>query len=317
VILLIKKSSKIIIPGAAGLVGQNLIIMLKEQGYSNIVAIDQHEHNMQFIKDLHPEIELVYGDLAESDSWDNAFSGGDVLIMLQAQITSKISEPFVRNNITSTEVILKAAKKHDIPYIVHISSSVVISVADDDYTRTKLEQEEMVVNSDFNHCVLRPTLMFGWFDRKHLGWLSRFMKRIPIFPIPGDGKYMRQPLYVRDFCSVIIKCMEDQPNKEVFNITGKEKVDYIDIIRMIKRVKKLRTLIITIPLSLFYFLLRFYALFSSKPPFTADQLKALTAGDSFPEYPWWERFNLTPTTFEKAMYNTHSDERYSQYILKR
>ena len=45
--------------------------------------------------------------------------------------------------------------------------------------------------------------MFGWFDRKHLGWLARFMQRAPVFPIPGDGRYLRQPLYVGDLCNVI------------------------------------------------------------------------------------------------------------------
>ena len=40
--------------------------------------------------------------------------------------------------------------------------------------------------------------MFGWFDRKHLGWLSRFMSKVPIFPIPGkmetisDSPYMQE-----------------------------------------------------------------------------------------------------------------------------
>jgi nucleoside-diphosphate-sugar epimerase len=314
---MIDKNARIIIPGAAGLVGQNLIIMLKEQGYRNIVAIDQHEYNIQFLKELHPDIEIIYSDLAENGDWENSLEGGHILIMLQAQITSKTSVPFEKNNIDSTKIILNAAEKYAIPFIVHISSSVVISVANDDYTRTKTVQEEMVRNSNIKHCVVRPTLMFGWFDRKHLGWLSRFMKVVPFFPIPGDGKYMRQPLYVRDFCSVIIKCMELQPNGKVYNITGKEKIDYIDIIRTIKRVKKLKTMIMCIPMSLFHFLLKFYAVFSSKPPFTSDQLKALTAGDHFPEDPWWEEFNVQATPFEKAMYETHHDKRYSKYILKR
>jgi uncharacterized protein YbjT (DUF2867 family) len=51
----------------------------------------------------------------------------------------------------------------------------------DFYVRTKMDQEDLVVNSGVPCVVLRPTLMFGWFDRKHLGWLSRFMKRIPVF----------------------------------------------------------------------------------------------------------------------------------------
>lgn len=314
---MLNKNSKIIIPGAAGLVGQNLIIMLKELGYWNIVAIDQHEYNIKYLRDLHPEIEVILADLAEDGKWTSSFAGGDVLIMLQAQITSKTKDPFVRNNITSTEIILNAAKEFNIPYIVHISSSVVISVADDDYTRTKATQEEMVKATDFNYSILRPTLMFGWFDRKHLGWLSRFMKKIPIFPIPGDGKYMRQPLYVRDFCSVIIKCMEKQPARKIYNITGKEKIDYIDMIRTIKKVKKLHTIIMTIPFGFFEFLLRVYAIFSSKPPFTADQLRALAAGDHFPEDHWWDEFEVNATRFDKAMFDTHHDPKYSKYILKR
>lgn len=310
-------SSKIIIPGAAGLVGQNLIVLLKERGYRNIVAIDQHSYNLQYLRELHPDIKVIEADLSQRGNWMDAFVEGDVLIMLQAQITSKTTDPFVQNNIIATEYILEATKKYHIPYIVHISSSVVISVADDDYTRTKATQEKMVVASGIKHCVLRPTLMFGWFDRKHLGWLSRFMKLTPVFPIPGDGKFMRQPLYVKDFCNVIIACMEEQPDGEVYNITGKERIDYVDIIRTIKRTKRLRTLIIHIPMWFFAFLLRFYALFSKKPPFTADQLKALAAGDEFPEDPWWERFKITATPFEKAMQETHHDPKYSKYILKR
>jgi nucleoside-diphosphate-sugar epimerase len=313
----LNRDSKIIIPGAAGLVGQNLIILLKQRGYRNIVAIDQHEYNVRILRELHPDIEVILADCSQPGDWTKSFVGGDVLIMLQAQITSKTSEPFIRNNITSTEIILDAVRKYGIPYIVHVSSSVVISVADDDYTRTKTAQEKLVRESGIRHCVLRPTIMFGWFDRKHFGWLSRFMKRTPIFPIPGDGKFMRQPLYVLDFCRVIIACMEKQPDGTVYNITGKERIDYIDIIRTIKRIKKYHTWILHIPFGFFAFLLRFYALFSKKPPFTVDQLKALAAGDEFPEDPWWEEFDVKPTPFEKAIRETFLHPIYSKYILKR
>ena len=114
----------------------------------------------------------------------------------------------MRNNIDSTRLVLDAIKANDVPYLVHISSSVVESVADDFYTNTKKDQEKMVLESGIPCPVLRPTLMFGWFDRKHLGWLSRFMKKVPVFPIPGHGRYMRQPLYVGDFANIIISCIE-------------------------------------------------------------------------------------------------------------
>jgi nucleoside-diphosphate-sugar epimerase len=309
--------NKIIVTGAAGLVGQNLIVQLKQKGYNNIVAIDKHVYNLNILKQLHPEVETIVADIANSGDWQDAFADAKALIMLQAQITGKNPNLFVRNNIESTERVLEAIHKHQVPYIVHISSSVVNSVANDDYTNTKKQQEEIIIRSGIKHSVLRPTLMFGWFDPKHLGWLSRFMARVPVFPIPGHGRYMRQPLYNKDFCQMIIYCLENQPNNVIYDVVGNEKVDYIDIIRTIKKVKKLKTLIIHIPYGLFYILLKIYAIFSRKPPFTADQLKALTAGDQFIGVNTQKIFGVKQTPFEDAIRETFCNELYSKIILKR
>lgn len=311
------KNIKIVLPGAAGLVGQNLIVQLKQKGYTNLVAIDKHHANLAILKDLHPEVETIEADLAEkNDVWQSAFEGADVVVMLQAQIGAPSLEPFIRNNITSTENVLSVMKKFQISYLVHISSSVVNSVADDFYTNTKKEQEKLVSESGIRQCILRPTLMYGWFDRKHLGWLSRFMEKVPFFPIPGHGRYMRQPLYEKDFCNIIISAIEKQPENKAFNITGRDEVDYIDIIRTIKRVKKLRTPIVKIPYTLFYALMKAYALFSNNPPFTTQQLEALVADDKFELIPWWDIFEVESTPFEQAMFETFNDPKYSKIILE-
>jgi nucleoside-diphosphate-sugar epimerase len=313
----IAKDSKIVLTGAAGLVGQNLIVELKAQGYTNLVAIDKHEYNLGILRRLHPDVQAILADVAERGEWESSFDGAACVVQLHAQITGKQAEIFVRNNIDATRVVLNAVKRHDVPYLVHISSSVVNSVANDDYTNTKKAQETLVVESGITHCMLRPTLMFGWFDPKHLGWLSRFMAKTPVFPIPGDGKYMRQPLYERDFCRCIVKCIETQPNGAVYDVCGDTRIDYVDIIRTIKRVKRLRTLIVHIPYSLFYTLLKVYALFSGKPPFTADQLKALSAGDEFHGIDTRATFGVVQTPFEDAVRESYSDPRYSSIVLRR
>ena len=311
------KHAKIVITGAAGLVGQNLIVELKQQGYTQLVAIDKHAHNLDILHGLHPDVRVVKADLAEPGAWAGEFNGAACVVQLHAQITGKTTDLFVRNNLTATGHVLAACKAAGVPYMVHISSSVVNSVAKDDYTNTKREQEQMVVASGQRHCVLRPTLMFGWFDPKHLGWLSRFMARTPVFPIPGDGRFMRQPLYERDFCRCIAKCIETEPDGQVFDIVGDTRVDYVDIIRTIKRVKKLHTLIVHIPIGFFAFLLKVYSLFSSKPPFTADQLKALSAGDDFKGVDTEAVFGVKQTPFEAAIRESYTDPRYSHIVLQR
>ncbi len=306
---------RIIIPGAAGLVGQNLIVLLKEQGLTDIVAIDKHPANTALLRELHPDIQVIEADISRPGEWQAACEGGDVVVMLQAQIGAKDSAPFIANNITSTEVMLATMKEKGVSRVVHISSSVVESVAEDDYTETKKRQEQLVIDSGLEYCILRPTLMFGWFDRKHLGWLSRFMRKVPIFPIPGSGRYMRQPLYVLDFCRVIVSCIQKMPVGEAFNITGREEVDYIDIIRAIKRATRARTLILRIPYKLFWVLLWVWGLFDRDPPFTTSQLKALTAGDEFELIPWWEIFGVEATPFATAIEQTFNDPTYSGYEL--
>lgn len=314
---MLQKHERIIITGAAGLVGQNLVLLMREQGYTNIIAIDKHTHNLQILKSLNPNITIVEADLAQKGDWQNIFEGAAAAAILHAQITGLDSNDFLKNNITATEWVVEAIKKYNVPFSVHISSSVVNSVANDDYTNTKKLQEKFVLESGIPCCVLRPTLMFGWFDPKHLGWLSRFMEKVPVFPIPGHGKYLRQPLYSRDFCRVIIAALEQQPNGKIFDIVGAEQIDYIDIIRQIKQIKQLNTKIVKIPYHLFYYLLKLYACFSSKPPFTADQLTALTAGDYFTGIDMQEVFGIIPTPLYEAFKESYAHPQYSGIVLER
>ncbi len=309
-------SSKIVIPGGAGLVGQNLVARLKAKGYTNIVVIDKHSANLAVLKEVQSEIITEYADLAVAGNWQRHFEKAEVVVMLQAQIGGNDYHEFVRNNIDSTKLVLDTMKAFHVPNLVHISSSVLESVADDFYTNTKREQEELVLASGIPCPVLRPTLMFGWFDRKHLGWLSRFMKKVPVFPIPGDGRYMRQPLYVGDFCNIIISCIENRVKEGVYNISGHEKVDYIDMIREIKRVTRAHTAIIKIPYSLFYALLWTWALFDRNPPFTTQQLAALVGKDEFEVIDWPGIFGVPYTPFSKAIDETFNDPTYGKVVLE-
>ena len=309
------RNIKIILPGGAGLVGQNLVARLRSKGYSNVVVLDKHLTNLDVLRKLQPAIVVEYADVSAPGNWERHFENADVVVMLQAQIGGNAYHEFIDNNVNATQNILNVVKKHAVPYLVHISSSVVESVADDFYTNTKKDQEKMVIESGIRCPILRPTLMFGWFDRKHLGWLSRFMKKVPVFPVPGNGRYMRQPLYVGDFCNVIISCIENRVPDGIFNISGHEKIDYIDIIRAIKKATRSKTLILKIPYGLFFSLLWMWGLFDKNPPFTTQQLAALTAKDEFEVIDWPSIFGVRSTPFEEAIDETFNDPRYSKIVL--
>ena len=68
-----KKDAKIILPGGAGLVGQNLVVFLKKAGYHNLVVIDKHPHNTKLLATLHPDITVIETDLADEGDWQVQF----------------------------------------------------------------------------------------------------------------------------------------------------------------------------------------------------------------------------------------------------
>ncbi|CAA0088114.1 Aurachin B dehydrogenase [Halioglobus japonicus] len=308
------RKTKVVITGGAGLVGQNLIIKLLANGCNDLHVIDKSSQNLAIAADLHAGVTFSEADLSETGAWQRSLAGADVVVLLHAQIGGIAPDAFQRNNVIATKNVLDAVPRS--AYIVHVSSSVTESAANDDYSTTKAIQEELVVNSGLPYTVLRPTLMFGWFDRKHLGWLSQFMSASPVFPIPGNGIYIRQPLYAGDFTDIILSCIEKRPPSGCYNISGKEKISYIDIIRRIKAAKRSSCLLLKIPYSLFYFLLKVYAIFDRDPPFTTTQLQALVLDEVFEDIDWERIFDVTATPLDQAIHDTFAHPVYSKIRLK-
>jgi nucleoside-diphosphate-sugar epimerase len=307
---------KIVVTGAAGLVGQNLLPRLKAGGVDQIVAIDKHPANTKILRELHPDLTVIEADMAEAGSWEGALDGADSIVISHAQIGGLVESEFTRNNILATKNLLRAIAARGPCHLVHISSSVVNSTAADWYTESKKEQERLVLESGNPCVVLRPTLMFGWFDRKHIGWLARFMRTSPLFPVPGDGRFVRQPLYAGDFSNVIRACLEQRRTGEAYNISGLERIDYIDLIREVKDTTGARTQIVKIPYEVFRRLLQMYALFDRDPPFTTKQLEALVTPDIFEVIDWPEIFGVTATPLRQALEETFRHPVYSSVALE-
>lgn len=298
-----KKNQKIVVTGAAGLVGQNLVPLLVSKGYS-VVALDKNEHNLALLQRLNPSVHALCVDFNYPGKWIEQFKDVFCVIQMHAQIAAPEKKPFVENNITATRHVLEACQQNKIKNLIHLSSSVVISVAKDDYTETKRAGEEMVHASKTPHTILRPPLLYGCFDAKHLGWITAFMQRFPLVPVPSTGTYVRQPLFVEDLCGVILSLITTKPKNEIINIIGHEKIPYVNMLRTIANVRGWRRVFVQIPLPVFGFMLQVYRLLLGKTVFTPDQMKALVAGDEFPVDNWPKRFGVRYTPFSEGMQKT-------------
>ena len=69
------------------------------------------------------------------------------------------------------------------------------------YFRGKAEVEAALRETGISHAVLRPAVFFGERDvlLNNIAWAAR---RLPVFGIPGDGRYRVQPMHVEDFAAL-------------------------------------------------------------------------------------------------------------------
>src|SRR5579871_2790085 len=116
-------TKKIVLPGGAGLVGQNLLVRLLAKGYEDIVVLDKHRANLDILRRVHPKVIAEFADLSVDGDWRRYVERADTVVMLQAQIGGNDRAAFERNNVDSTHCILNAMKGRDI-HVVHVSSSV-------------------------------------------------------------------------------------------------------------------------------------------------------------------------------------------------
>ncbi len=304
------KHSKIIITGGAGFVGTNLAIFLFEQGFNNVTLLDKNESRLSEIKSFFPKFHLKCCDISQFGDWEEDFHDCDILFLNHACITANSWKSYEKNTLDSTKCVISVAERKKVRFTVLISAMAVHLNYDYGYPRLKKYQERMMVESNLNFCVMRPYQMFGWFDFRNLYPLICFLKKYPMFPMPGNGQFPRQLLYVRDFCKILLWAADTQPIGANFDVVGSEEMTYIEIIQKIKTVFALKTPIVHLPLPIFRFLFNLYLKFDKKSLLMPQQLDTLISSSIYSGEPW-KTFGFSPTQFDIALNETYNHPLYS------
>lgn len=303
-------NTKVIIPGGGGFVGRNLIRLLISENFphENITIIDKDITQIQ--KKWGSKIQIIEADLSKKGSWTHFFTNQDIVIHLAAQIASHDENEFIHNNVIATKNIIEASKSNSVSKMIFFSSAAVLSVRKDPYASTKIEAEKQVINSGITYCIIRPSMMFGPTDDKNVGYLIKFAKKFPFFPIPGHGEWPRQPIYIDDILHIIIKMVDAFPNNEIFSINGKDTIFFKDMVQNVLDEIGGKKIVVHLPIPVFKTAMYLYQSIIGDKQFTSDQVDSLASCDIFPEYPWWEIFNIPSTSFRNGVKQMLYSEKY-------
>lgn len=86
-------------------------------------------------------------------------------------------------------------------------------------------------NRGVPHSIVRPTVIFGREDIlvNNIAW---FLRKFPVFGIPGGGAYQVQPIYVEDMAKLLADAAEHAGN-EIVDTVGPETFTFEGLVRII------------------------------------------------------------------------------------
>ena len=133
--------------------------------------------------------------------------------------------------VENTKILIQAAQQARVRQIVHVSITNASTDSPFPYFKGKALAEEAVAESGLGYSIIRPTLVFGAEDilLNNIAW---FLRKFPLFPVPGKGDYKVQPVYVEDLAQAAVGAGQECSNT-VLDCVGPEVYAYEQLIRLV------------------------------------------------------------------------------------
>lgn len=147
--------------------------------------------------------------------------------------------------VANSRVLLAAAARAGVRRIVHISIANLEERPADPYYAGKGEVEQALRAAGPSWAILRPAVLFG--DApilvNSIAWLLR---HLPVFMIPGDGRYGIQPASVEDLADLAVAAAADDGDT-VQDVAGPETFSFEEFVRLIRHATGSRALLVHAP----------------------------------------------------------------------
>jgi dTDP-glucose 4,6-dehydratase len=249
-----KQHMRLLVTGGCGFIGSNFVrLVLEEHVEDEILNLDKltyagNPENLRDIEDS-PRYFFQKGDICEGDDVDRAFSWGpDAVVNFAAEthVDRSITSPeaFVQTDVLGTYRLLEKAREMELRFLQISTDEVYGSIEEGSFTETSplspnspyaaskagadLLVRSYVRTYGLNAVIVRSSNNYGPYQYPE--------KVVPLFvtnllegrkvPLYGEGKNVRDWLYVRDNCSAIDLALRMGLAGEVYNIAaGQEKTN--------------------------------------------------------------------------------------------
>ena len=209
---------EILITGATGFIGKNLVEALVKEGSHQLYALVRKASKSDFLKKQ--GVNLIYADITSAESLKEVRQYKiDAVFHCAGYIEDNNREKLYQVNVLGTENICRLALELNVERLVYLSSVAVVSgnsqvpltedlafSATNIYGLSKIEAEKKVLEfrkKGLNAAILRPCMVYGE-EEPHLLGLILFLLKYRLLPIVNAGKNKLHLVYVKNVVNALI-----------------------------------------------------------------------------------------------------------------
>lgn len=177
--------------------------------------------------------------------------------------------------VARSAALLAAARDAGVRRVVHVSVVNASMGAETPYVRAKAALEAVVRASGLEWTIVRPTLTYGPDDIliNNLAWALR---RLPVYGLPGLGRYTVQPVHVDDVARICVEAAAG-PAGVTVDAAGPETMQYRELVDRVRAAIGSRSIVVPMPAPLVLAAARVLGLGVRDVVLTRDEIRELTS----------------------------------------
>jgi len=179
--------------------------------------------------------------------------------------------------VANSRLLFQAAKRAGVTRIVHVSIANPSVDSPLPYYRGKALVEQALAESGVSHAIVRPAWIFGGEHEILANNIAWILRRMPVFAIPGDGRYPVQPVHIDDLVRLCLDAAQADGDM-VLDAAGPQTLHFEELVNAIRHATGSRTRIVHVPPVAMTAVARALGLLVRDVVLTGDEIKGLTAG---------------------------------------
>jgi NADH dehydrogenase len=289
----------IIITGATGFVGEEVVKQVRAAGHSVRVLVRDPRRASWLVERY--GVELIHGNVLYAPSIEGAMQGAKCVIHLVGIIREWKENTFERVHVQATNHVVDEAKKSGVKRFLHMSALGTRENARSRYQQTKWAGEDCVRKSGLAWTIFRPSFIYGPKD-KAINTLAKLVQRLPFVPVLGRGNTKIQPISVANVARGFVGAIRnDESISHVYDLCGPEAFTWNELYDKLQRILGTRKPKWHLPLPIARVQAALFEKILPNPPFTCDQLLMLQEDNTGDPKPAERDFLLEQESFDDGV----------------